>query len=318
MALSPLAQHRHHTFAASMVVILSPAVAEWASFSLPGLRGMSIQSVGAVLFCLIIARALDKEVVRAESEKRRLADLAESRSRAVRDVALDGRTLLERTLGALRESRHVECLCVAGPPELEAAARAAGADLFVRERVTGIDNLMAGVEALQARRKVLCAASDLPFVRPNDVDEVIERTPADAALTYTAFTRQEWEAEFPGSPATYIAFAEGEFTGGCAHVHDAVALLAIEPVLQRMFAARKSPVGMARVLGPRLLLRMLASHVLRLGPGPSTEDARRRAERITGVPCAVVRGCSPRLAADVDNPDDWAYARRLSERGRHR
>lgn len=228
-------------------------------------------------------------------------------------LALDGRTLLERTLDALRESRHVERLCVVGPPELEGAARAAGADLFVRERITGIDNLMAGVEALQARGKVVCAASDLPFVQAGDVDEVIERTPEDAALTYTAFTRQEWEAEFPDSPATYIGFAEGEFTGGCVHVHDAVALLAIEPVLQRMFAARKSPVRMARVLGPRLLLRMLASQMLRFGPVPSTEDARRRAEQITGVSCAVVRGCSPRLAADVDTAADWAYMRRLNE-----
>ncbi len=225
-------------------------------------------------------------------------------------LSLGSTTLLERTVGALRGSRHVERLCVVGPPEVEGPARAAGADAFALERTTGIDNLMAGLDALQARGRVLCAASDLPLVSASDVDDVVERTPAGAGLTYPVFTRDEWESAFPGSPATFITFADGEFTGSCVHVHDAAALRAIEPVLQRMFAARKSQVAMARILGAGLVVRMLAAHVLRLCARPSTEDARRRAEHLTGVPCALVRGCSPRIAADVDHASDWEYVKR--------
>ncbi len=87
LGLAPLAQHRRHTFWAGMVLILAPFLAWGADRYLPGLRWLSWQSLAAVAFCLIIARALGKDVLRAEAERRRLAQLAQFRGQAVRDVA---------------------------------------------------------------------------------------------------------------------------------------------------------------------------------------------------------------------------------------
>jgi len=229
-------------------------------------------------------------------------------------LRLNGKTLLERTLCAIRGSHHVDRICVVGPWELEVLARKAGADLFVDEGITGMDNLISGIKALEAQGPVLCAASDLPFLRPEDVDDVVDRTPRDAQLGYVVLTRQQWDAVFPGAYAMFVPFSDGQFTGGCVHVLDAGVLRRIEPMAQRAFAARRSAVGMAGLLGVGLTLRLLCGLCLGHRLGPSTEDARRRAESVLGCRCAIVRGCSPHVAADVDSWEDWQYACRRDGR----
>jgi GTP:adenosylcobinamide-phosphate guanylyltransferase len=229
-------------------------------------------------------------------------------------LRLNGQTLLERTLAAVRRSRHVDRLCVVGPWELEALAKNAGADLFVDEGITGIDNLIAAARALHARGPVLCSASDLPFIRPEDVDTVIELSPSEAAVSYSIIRREEWEAMFPGAHAMFVPLSDGVFTGGCIHIIDADALQRMEALLQRAFSARKSQTGMARLLGVGLTMRLLAGRHLHPRLAPSTEAARRRAETLVGCRCAIVHGCSPRIAADVDDLEDWLYVRGNADR----
>jgi CTP:molybdopterin cytidylyltransferase MocA len=232
-------------------------------------------------------------------------------------LALNGTTLLERALRAIRESRHIERVCVVGPWEVEGLARQAGADLFVEEQGSGIDNLLRGLDALAPQDRILCSASDLPFVRGEDVDRIAELSLPEAMVNYAIISRPEWETMFPGARAMFVPLSDGVFTGGCMHVLDVALVRRIEPMLQRTFQARKSQTGMARLLGPGLVLRLLAGRYLHPRLGPSTEQARRRAESLLGCRCAILRGCSPRIAADVDDWEDWQYvrenARRLSE-----
>ncbi|MBI3948758.1 MAG: nucleotidyltransferase family protein [Armatimonadetes bacterium] len=230
-------------------------------------------------------------------------------------LPIAGSTLLARALAALRGSARIRRICVVGPPEVEPTALAAGADRFVPERATGIDNLLLGIEALAAEGPVVCSASDLPFLSADAVEELIERTPADAGLTYVAVTRAEWEQAFPDSPhGFYVPLADGEFTGGCVHVQNAGALRRIEPLVQRAFAARKSQVAMARLLGAGPLLRLVAGFLVSRRLAPSSEGLCRRVEALAGCRCAVVRGCRPTLAADVDSLADWRYACRVAAR----
>ncbi|MBP6965289.1 MAG: nucleotidyltransferase family protein [Armatimonadetes bacterium] len=214
-------------------------------------------------------------------------------------------SLLERAVAALRATSGIGRICVVGPREVEGIARGAGADLFADEGATGIDNIMRGLDALGARGHVLCAASDLPFVRPGDIEKLIESTPPEAQLGYAIFSRGEFEALFPGGSELFAPLSDGDFRGGSIVVLDADLLRAIEPVLQRAFAARKSVSGMARLFGPVLFLRIVLGRFVYRPIGPSSEDVRRRAEHMLSCGCAIVRGCSPRLAADVDDLEDW-------------
>ena len=224
-------------------------------------------------------------------------------------LRLDGRTLLERTLAALRGSRRVERVCVVGPDEARDVASRSGADLFVPEGKTGIDNLMRGLDELGAQGRILCCASDLPLITADDIDDLIARTPLEAQLAYVAFSRPEWQAAFPGGHSSFIPFSDGDFAGSGAFVLDAGLVRRIEPIVQKAFEMRKSAAGMAGLFGLGLALRFLLGHKVHRSLGPSTDSVRRRAEALLGCRCAIVRGCSPSLAADVDDLDDWRYVR---------
>jgi hypothetical protein len=89
-----------------------------------------------------------------------------------------------------------------------------------------------------------------------------------------------------------------------------VAPEAIEPLRSwatRFFAARKSKVGMARLLGPALLLRFVL--------GKLTIDAiERKAIRTLGMQVAAVRDAAPELCYDVDTLPEYLYAREALQR----
>ena len=222
-------------------------------------------------------------------------------------LAIDGITLLERAVRAIRHSRHVERICVVGPWEVEGLARCVGADVYVEAQGAGIDNLLRGFDALDPSARILCSACDLPFLRPSDIDSVIELSPPDAQVTYTIISRAEWQATFPDAQALFVPLSDGFYTGGCVHVIDMRAIRQVLPLVQKLFAARKSQTAMARLLGLGLTMRLLAARHVNRSLGPSTEQARRRAESLIGCRCAIVRGCSPRIAADVDDETDWRY-----------
>ena len=229
-------------------------------------------------------------------------------------LELDGATLLERTLEAVRGCRLVDRICVVGPREVEPTALRAGADLFAEEGETGIDNLLRGVNTLGAPGQVLCSASDLPFIRPSDIEDAIRLTPPDAELSYLVFSRREWEESFSSDGCFFVPLSDGEFTGGCVFVLDAGLLKRIEPVLQKAFSVRKSMTGMAGLFGPALVLRFILGRCVHRSLGPSTADLCRRTEVMLHCKSAVVRGCSPRLAADVDDQADWNAVRAASAR----
>jgi hypothetical protein len=75
----------------------------------------------------------------------------------------------------------------------------------------------------------------------------------------------------------------------------------VREVAGRFFRARKSAVGMARLLGGALLLRFLVRR-LRIA------DVERRAERVLGVRAAAIRAAAPGLCYDVDTLADYRYA----------
>jgi hypothetical protein len=77
---------------------------------------------------------------------------------------------------------------------------------------------------------------------------------------------------------------------------------------QRLFEARKSLFGMARLLGPALLLRFLLNRL-------EIEDVEKRAHDVLGIQARAVRDASPALCYDVDTLDDYRFALEHLARG---
>ena len=224
-------------------------------------------------------------------------------------IRLGGRTVLERTIEALRGTGRVGRVVVVGPDAVREAAAAGRADVVLPEGRSGPENLFRGLGWLReadgagdpARRRVLLVPTDLPFLTPEAIAGFLDGCPEDADIVLPVIERAAFEARFPGSANTYVALRDGAWTLGCAFLVDPEALERNRLSLDRAFEARKSQWAMARLLGPRFVVRFLLKRLV-------VTDIERRCEEILHCRAAALRGCSADLAFDIDAHTDYRYA----------
>jgi len=211
-------------------------------------------------------------------------------------VSVGGRTLLARLIDSLRDVPEIGRITVVGPTEAKACG--AAVDLWLDERETGEENLLAALRGAGAGRLLVSAHS---------IGDLLRRTPADVDCAYPIFTRTEFEKAFPGGRSSFARLADGEWTGGSTMVLNADLVLRNERLLRRAFAARKNLTGLALLLGPALALRFATGRLC-------VRDIQKRIDSLTGGSMIAIRGADPALAMDCDSREDFAYAESHPER----
>jgi hypothetical protein len=147
---------------------------------------------------------------------------------------------------------------------------------------------------------LLYATSDLPFVDGAGLRNFLAAgKPYDLTLPLAA--ADDYERTYPGAPSHVTALAGERVANGSVFFIGRNARAPVRAVAGRFFTARKSALGMARLLGAPLLFRFLARR-LRIA------DVERRASAVLGVRAAAIRDAAPGLCYDVDTLDDYRYA----------
>lgn len=226
-------------------------------------------------------------------------------------VEIAGRPMVSYVAGALREALGVGRVVVVGPADLEGTL---GADVEVVEPGDSlVENLRRGFAALAASEgredggpsPVLVCGGDLPLLSGEAVDALLAACEAlPAAVHYPVIEKSACEARYPQARRTYASFREGTFTGGNAFL---IAPEAREPLLDlvgRFYAARKSPLRLARLLGPAILIKFLLRRL-------SVRDIERLFQRWTGLAGRAVVFPYPEVGMDVDKVEDLALAKIL-------
>ena len=220
---------------------------------------------------------------------------------------LGGRTMLDYVVSALCASASVGRVFVVGevPPGDGYAVVAGGA--------TMLDNLMAGLGAVGAQERVLVSTSDIPFLTADSVDDFVRRaldSGADLCCPFVpvALCRER----FPEMKRTAIKLREGRFTLGNLVLVNPRFMTAHRDTIQSAYAARKSPLKMAGLLGYGLLARLVLAQTV----SPSLLTVRALEEgvgRLLGGGCRAVglESGFPEVGTDVDKPDDVVLARRI-------
>jgi len=212
-------------------------------------------------------------------------------------------TMLERVLRALRGSTAVGRIrCVTQPEAFEAAF---GSDRSLCDDVVSpgrdlIDSLLAGFDGLAPSQMVLVAATDIPLVTSSALDAFCARAAAiECDLGYGCIRREAHAAEYPSIRHTWVRLREGTFCGGGVSVLRSGAIPRIVDLLARVIAARKSPLKLAVLFSPLLIIRLLFGQV-------SITELEARATRMSGLACRGIlcnsarflycpRGASPAL-----------------------
>jgi len=222
-------------------------------------------------------------------------------------IQLGGWTVLERTLASLGATGQVGRTVVIGPEEVISHQAARSADVALSEGSSGPANIFRGLEWLYVandRRypeRVLILTTDLPFLTADAITQFLDACPPGLDLCIPTLRREEFEARFSYRSARYVHLRDGEWMIGCAFLMDPVALVRNRSAIERVFAARRSRLGMARLLGPSFVLRFLTRCL-------TVAHIEQRCREIIGCTGRGIRGCAPELALDIDYPEDYRYA----------
>lgn len=226
-------------------------------------------------------------------------------------ISIHGATVLERTLDAVRETGRVRRAVVIGPREVADHPSSRSADAMLPEGGnSGPANILRGIEWLREQGssadRVLVVTTDLPFLTSDAIVAFVDSCPADADLCAPLVSKGEFEARFPGSANQYVALTDGDWTMGCGFLVNPEAMIANRHHLERAFAARKSQVGMARLLGLGFILRFLTHRL-------SVAHIEARCAGMLGCSAKGVAGSAPELAFDMDTTAEYRYAAQYAE-----
>ncbi len=217
-------------------------------------------------------------------------------------------TILARTLRVLRESGLARRIVVIGGDAAQAEAKAHGAQALP-EASTGPENILNGLKWLRSQpdppKRVMVVTTDLPFLESAVLQRFVDLCPDDRAITVPLISRKEWEARFPGSTAMFVTLGDGQWTTGCAYLIDAEALERSMPQIEKVFAQRKSKMGMVKLLGPVFAVRYLRKTL-------TVDQIEAKIQSMLGCSGAAVRGAPPELAYDIDDVEDLAFARKVA------
>jgi len=214
-------------------------------------------------------------------------------------LQLNGRYLLAYLLDTLEATPSVVATAVVA----DAEALPSLADLPGCRAAAGgsiVENMQHGANALidENLTHVLFITGDIPLITPEGLENyLINSLLSGAALTYPIIPREESEIRFPGARRTYVRLREGSFTGGNAIFTVANLLDDKHELIQGLYAARKQPIKLAKILGLGTVLRLLTGTITL----PYVEAV---ATRIIGAPARAIISPHPEIGFDVDKLDD--------------
>ncbi|MFZ1741565.1 MAG: nucleotidyltransferase family protein [Pontixanthobacter sp.] len=216
-------------------------------------------------------------------------------------IELQGRTLLQRVVEAVRASgaQRIAVSCAEGA--VADLARSLGAEVLAPQSGPSGSVLSAFAEL---GTPLLVTTADHALLEAAWIKQLIEQTPADCDLSLMLAQQPEVELAMPGSRRTYLRFADGEWSGcNLFFLRTTAARAAIE-LWQTIEVDRKRPWRIALRLGPATIFNYLLGR-LTLAEGLSRLGAR---IGISVLPVAASNGLA---AVDVDKPQDLADIKRL-------
>lgn len=221
-----------------------------------------------------------------------------------------GETMLQRTIRILRETANIGRIVVIGPAELREAAQ--NADVLLPEGESGPDNIFRGLAWLQENptdrvldiendARVLVMTTDLPFVTSSSIAHFLEACSRDAEICIPIVEKAPFEARFPDSPNFWVPLGGQNWTLACAFLLHVESLKRSKSHIEAIFAARKSQLQMAKVLGPLFIARLLLKKL-------TIAHIQQRCEKVLGCRGQVIDNAAPELAFDIDDEAEYLYA----------
>lgn len=222
-------------------------------------------------------------------------------------LVIRGKFMIEYVIEALRNVSSIQRIVVVGPVPVLQARVGSLVDAVVEAGNDPFESTIKGLEALKAEEKVLVATSDLPLLRAEAVRDFFARCAEVVADFYYPVVRREvYEAKIGGGKRTFVCLKEGCFTGGNLLLLDPKVVEAKKHWIARVVASRKNPVAIARLLGLRIIVKLLTRRL-------TIRDVEDRVEHILGVRGRAIITPYAEIGFDVDTVEHVSLAEKLLE-----
>jgi GTP:adenosylcobinamide-phosphate guanylyltransferase len=217
-------------------------------------------------------------------------------------VELAGKPMVSYVVDAVKATPGIGRILIAGdvPTPSGCTAVAGGSSL--------VETLLNGVAALEpSETRLFVVTADVPFLTSEAIADLLKRAP-EADFVYSIVEASVCEATFPTMRRTTLKVAEGIFTGGNMVLIRPDFLRNNAATVHQAYALRKNIPGLAAMLGPGVILRLIASRVApNILPLAALEAAVSRA--LGGATAVAFISPHAGVGADIDRPEDVAIAR---------
>lgn len=215
-------------------------------------------------------------------------------------ASIAGRTCLERTLDAVRDAGLDDCVTVSGD-DVEPHVHHGK---FACEGEGQVENARIAVEALPTVDAVLFLPADSPLLSSECLTKfmsAIESRVEEGQKRWFAgglTTLQEFREEFPNIAVQPIRLQDGEFLSGALFATSPDGFMHAISVIDALAKSRKNQFALLMKLGVWTVIRYLMHRV-------SIADAEEKLVKIFDGQAIVITGCSPKMAADIDDVSDF-------------
>lgn len=241
-------------------------------------------------------KRIDAVIPAGRSEIREVHDFkADDKAR----FPLNGKPMVEYVVEAVRASELVRQIALTVPVGTDCSSLEDKVDkIFFTDRPL-VENIEIAVRYFLESDYVLLTSSDLPLLESNTVDSFIRQCLAggEADLYYPIMRKEELLNEYPETKRTFVRVKEGSFTGGnLALVRPGIILNNLK-LFERLYDQRRSPWGMAKVIGLSCALKLLVGIL-------SIEEAEKRLSKLIRARGKAVITKEVEIAMDVDKKED--------------
>lgn len=219
-------------------------------------------------------------------------------------IRLNNKTILRHTIEALRASDQIGRIVVVGSEEVVKHEDAQLADAVLPETGSSPANIWLGAQHLQTLDfppdRILIVTCDQPFLTAASFNAFFALCDHSIDFNVSLIARDDFEEAFPGASATFVKLLDGEWTTGGVFLITIRGLKIALDHMEKVFKARKSKLGMARLLGLKFVWDYLNKKL-------TVQDVEQKVMDILRVRGRAVPGSPPDFAFDVDYIEDYQY-----------
>lgn len=184
---------------------------------------------------------------------------------------------------------------VIGGPERPQWRQAPGGATFVES--------LSIANSLAVSQQYLAVFADLPFLKEESVRRFLSNCDPEAGFNYPIIPVDLCIKEYPQLPRTSLKLREGHFTGGNICLIERSACQQAIPIVERAYAARKSPIQLGRIAGISTLLRMIGAKTI--PKAVTIRGLEKSVGKFLKVPVKGIICDAPDIGTDIDSWEQY-------------